>query len=64
MLLQWGLDQAGKDGTVVYLEASEAGLPFYYRYGAQEVDFIETLGGQCRHACLVIHPKKMNAEGS
>ncbi|CAG8971394.1 hypothetical protein HYALB_00006945 [Hymenoscyphus albidus] len=32
-LMQWGIDQADKLGLEVFIEASEAGKPLYYKFG-------------------------------
>ncbi|EAU29938.1 predicted protein [Aspergillus terreus NIH2624] len=37
MLLRWGCDQADRDGLPVYIDASEAGVPVYEKYGFQVV---------------------------
>lgn len=38
MLLRWGCDQADRDGLPVYIDASEAGVPVYEKYGFRVVN--------------------------
>lgn len=40
-LLAWGVEQADKEGVVMALESTPAGLSMYKRFGFREVDVIK-----------------------
>jgi GNAT superfamily N-acetyltransferase len=40
-LVEWGIKTADEKGLQVYIEATEAGLNLYLRYGMKEVDRVD-----------------------
>ncbi|KUI70504.1 hypothetical protein VM1G_06025 [Cytospora mali] len=59
MLLRWGIERADEAGVEIYLEASEAGRPFYRKSGFRELKVMEfdmsQLGyeGVDTHTCML-----------
>jgi predicted N-acetyltransferase YhbS len=58
MLLEWGCDQADKEGVEVFVETNHAALPFYQKFGFELKADAEMPGGFGYTEYVLVRPAK------
>jgi hypothetical protein len=59
MLLQWGCDQADREGLECYVDASPDGLPLYERFGWEKKGEQDMPGGFGYTEVFLVRPPKV-----
>lgn len=57
MMMQWGVQEADKDGVESYLDATPEGKPLYERFGFESVDEWPFFDDEYRHSFMVRQPR-------
>ncbi|WPH03335.1 Hypothetical protein R9X50_00621200 [Acrodontium crateriforme] len=58
LLMEWGIQQAEKDGLPLYLEATPMGALFYPSLGFEAIKVIPVMDGACDLTLMIKYPKK------